>query len=269
MIEDLSDIKSRDPNAVFGVDWGKFSFKMTRMVAENIKDASFREWILPTFTTTTKDDQTIASIIMMSTLQKYFTYGCRITCGLPSVNLLGEKSDWEQILSKIERLSTFGDEPTQWLTLLRPVIRHFVASFDEPEGEEVKNFWQKIVHYSGGGSGRTYLSGWITAFCFWGSEGKCYRRFDYNPPVKGDSMRSMGKPTPVLELDDARYHRIETDQVPPGTASVPVKLYSNMRIVTETIMFAGSLGISVSQLIPITIFFLLQTTPCHLPYFTN
>ena len=37
---DLSDIKG---NAMFGVDWGKFSFKMSKMIAENIKDPSLQE----------------------------------------------------------------------------------------------------------------------------------------------------------------------------------------------------------------------------------
>jgi hypothetical protein len=221
---------------------------MTQMLAENIKDPTFRDWILPTFTTTTKDDQTVAAVIMMSTLQKYFTYGCGTTCGLPSVTLLGEKSDWKQIFHKIERLSSFGEEPTQWLTILRPVIKRIVASFDDPNGEETRDFWQKIAHESGGGSGPTYLSGWITAFCFWGNDGKCYRVFDQNPPEKKDTMDSMGEETPVLQLDDARYHRVETDQIPSGTATVPVRL-NDFGKITETIMFAGSLGIEVSRYI--------------------
>jgi hypothetical protein len=63
---------------------------------------------------------------MMSTLQKYFTYAACETCGLPSVTLLGEKSDWEKILGRIERLPKFGDEPAEWYTLLKPVLTRFV-----------------------------------------------------------------------------------------------------------------------------------------------
>jgi hypothetical protein len=247
VISDLQDIRSKDPNAVFGVDWGKFSYKMTKMIADNIKDPSFREWILPTFTTTTKDDQAIASIIMMATLKKFFSYGCSIECGIPSVTLLGEKSDWEQVLARVERLSTFGKEPTQWLGLLRPVLQRFVANFDDPNSEEVKDFWQKIVHYSGGGSGPTYLSGWITAFCFWSDDGKpFYDLKRNNPPEHQDSMPTMGDNTPVLQLDGARYHRIETSDVPSGWASVPVELNDNGAI-TETVMVAGSLGFKVNE----------------------
>ena len=129
------------------------------MIENNIKDPSLREWFLPAFSTTTKADQATASIIMMSTMQKYFSYGCRILCGLPSVTLCGRKKDWQEMLSRLERLQTFGEEPTMWYELLKPVLMKFVETFDAPESQEVKDFWQKIAHYSGGGSGPTYLSG--------------------------------------------------------------------------------------------------------------
>lgn len=156
-IIELEDIQGNKDN-VFGVDWGKFSYKMSKMIAANIKDPSLREWILPCFSTTTKDDQAVASILMMATLQKFFSYGCGILCGLPSVTLLGRKEDWEKLVEKAERLTTFGDEPIIWHSLLKPVLERFVTSFDSPEAEEIKDFWQKIAHYSGGGSGPSYLS---------------------------------------------------------------------------------------------------------------
>lgn len=179
---------------------------------------------MPAFTTTTKSDQAVASIIMMSTMQKYFSFGCSIQCGLPSVTLQGQKQDWEKMLGRLERLKTFGEEPTMWYELLKPVFTKFVETFDAPESEAVKDFWQKIVHRSGGGSGPTYLSGrlsqhrrfnhgllifrlgWITAFCFWSGQGKRFYRPGQNPPVEGWKGR-FGRPTPLLCLDNARYHR--------------------------------------------------------------
>ena len=143
----------------FGVDWAKFAYQIGKKIEENILDPSLRKWFLPAFSTTTKIDQATASIIMMSALQKYFSYGCAICCGLPSVTLLGTKGDWEEMLNRLERLKTFGEETTVWYGLLKPVIKRFVQTFDNPDSEEIKDFWQKIAHYSGGGSGPTYLSG--------------------------------------------------------------------------------------------------------------
>jgi Domain of unknown function (DUF4419) len=49
-----------------------------------------------------------------------------------------------------------------------------------------------------------------------------------------------------LQLDDARYHCIETTDVPPGWASVPVKLDDDGNI-TWTVMVAGSVGMKVTS----------------------
>jgi Domain of unknown function (DUF4419) len=130
-----------------------------KKIEENILDPSLREWFMPAFSTTTKSDQATASIIMMSAMQKYFSYEGAITCGLPSVQLQGRKEDWEKMLGRLDRLKSFGEEPTRWYELLKPVFKMFVKTFDAPESEEIKDFWQKIAHYSGGESGPTYLSG--------------------------------------------------------------------------------------------------------------
>jgi Domain of unknown function (DUF4419) len=154
---DDKDFDNKDP-LTHRADWGKFSFKMSKLIAENIKDPSLRQWMQPSFTTTTKVDQAVAAILMMSTLQKYFNYNYDCTsCGLPSVTLLGEKSDWALLAKKAERLVTFGDEPKLWYALLKPVLDNFVRSFEDPEAQETKDFWSKIAHEQGG-SGVTYLN---------------------------------------------------------------------------------------------------------------
>jgi hypothetical protein len=96
---------------------------------------------------------------MMSAMQKQFSYKGGIECSLPSVQLQGRKEDWEKMLGRLKRLKSFGDEPTRWYELLKPVFRMFLKTFDAPESDKMKDFWQKIAHYSDGGSGPTYLSG--------------------------------------------------------------------------------------------------------------
>lgn len=219
---------------------------MSGLIASNIVDPSLREWILPCFTTTTKVDQAVVSILMMATLQEYFSYKLHLLCGLPSVTLLGQKNDWEALLAKVDRLSTFGHEPKMWVGLLKPVLERFVNTFDNPEGEKTKDFWQHIAHYSGGGSGPTYLSGWITAFCFWGPKGRCFHRPGHNPGPKSEMDGGMGSPTPVLQLDATRYHRIETSDVPNAWTSVPVTLDDN-GVISYCIMGAGLVGFSAKK----------------------
>ena len=154
-------------------DFAKMAEKMAGLIKENLVDPSFGEWVMPDFTTTTDTDRTVAAILMMGALQEYFSYKCMLLCGLPSVTLLGDKSDWEKLLMRIELIPKLGPEPAQWYQLLKPVLTRFVRTFDSPESSEIKDFWQNIVHYRSGGSGPTYLSGWIAAFCFWDEKGRC------------------------------------------------------------------------------------------------
>jgi hypothetical protein len=148
----------------FGVDWGLFSYKMSSFLSENVKDPSLRDWILPAFTTTTKVDQAVASILMLASLQKYFEYGYSTMCGFPSITLLGQKEDWVNLEEKLERLPSFGDEVGEWYKLLKPVLGRFVGTFEDPESEETKEFWTKFAHYWSNGSGNNYLSGQFAGY---------------------------------------------------------------------------------------------------------
>lgn len=151
-----------DVGSIDGVDFGKMATEMGRLIQKNVIDPDLRKWIIPDFTTTTPNDITTASVIMMATLQSYFKYLFGITCGIPSVTLLGTKEDWAKIRNRVDKLDSFGDQPTQWAALLRPVCDSFVACFDTSSPEAIKrsaDFWSYVCHYQSGGSGPTWLSG--------------------------------------------------------------------------------------------------------------
>ena len=222
----------------YSVDFGWFAEEMGRLLEKNVVDPELREWILPSFTTTTREDSVVASVLMMGTLQKYFSYSCCIMCGLPSVTLLGTEGDWENILLRLEKLKTYGKEPTIWYNLLRPILARFVKSFQSPDSEEVLDFWQKVVHQYNMGSGPTYLSGWITAFCFFDENGKMLYR---DPGPRKDKIEPNWNRSryPYLELDGTAYSRIGTNDVPNGYSSVPVKVDDN-GYEFGAMMYAGS-----------------------------
>ncbi|MCJ1463123.1 hypothetical protein MMC07_001728 [Pseudocyphellaria aurata] len=219
---------------IHSVDFGILAQRMTRELEKNVLDKDLRRWIMPSFTTTTYTDQVVAAIVMMGTLQKYFTYSMRLACGLPSVTLYGERSDWEDILMRLEKLPSFGEEAGRWYDLLKPVITRFVKTFDEPETEETKDFWQKIVHRRREGSGTSYYSGWITAFCFWNADGK-------SVGLRPETLNTTANVSSHFELDGVPYHRIDSKEVPPGFVSVPVLVDDN-GIQYKTTMVAGSVA---------------------------
>ncbi len=210
---------------------------------------------MPAFSTTTESNKVVASILLMGVVQKYFDYKIVFRCGLLSVTLLGERANWALILTRLDKLTTFGAETAQFTTLLKPVISRFVETFDAPNSLKTLDFWQRIAHRSGGGSGPTYYSGWITAFCFWNQEGKCM----YKPPSSSDSdniTRNLGQrqryyhdyspESQTLRLDGVIYHQVESDKVPPDFSAVPVKVDDNY-VPFDALMVAGSVGMNCSS----------------------
>lgn len=210
----------------YSVDLGAMAEEMTHLIHENVVDPDLREWIMPNFSTTTGTDRVVASVLMMGTLQKYFTYQFTFFCGIPSVTLQGVKEDWVELLHKIEKIPQFGPEAAEFAKLLRPILQHFVQSFDEPTSSAVRDFWSKITHRYSEGSGCDYMSGWITAFCFWSGYGRLTTR-----------VRREG-----CLLDGISYPVIPSSSVPSGFASVPVKIDDNGHAF-ESKMVAGSIGI--------------------------
>ena len=194
------------------------------------------------FSTTTESDCVVSSILMMGGLQKYFSYGMMLACGIPSVTLLGERQDWVQGQTRLQKLKNLGREPEQFGKLLKPILRQFIETFDHPASPAVKDFWSKIAHKTER-SGPYYLLGWITAFCFWDEKGNNLYDRGAIPPV---SRRSFDGSAAGCELDGVFYHRVDTKNIPSGHASMPVKVNNN-GMIYQTKMVAGSVGIQAKS----------------------
>lgn len=226
--EELVVIADED-GTIVDVDVGKMAVQMTTLMQNFVNDEELQSWFLPSFTTTNDNDRIAAAVIMMGTLQKYFTYVMVTRCGVPSVTLLGERSDWINLLAKLDKIHGFGEEPRLFASLLKPVLEAFVASFDHPDAPQTKDFWSKSVHHDAG-SGYSHLSGWVTAFCFWNREGKSLYNQD------------------GLKLSGSVFPRIDTKDIPPAFISVPVKVedYAAGRFY-DTFMVAGLVGIEATS----------------------
>ncbi|KAF4618566.1 hypothetical protein D9613_009789 [Agrocybe pediades] len=159
----------------------------------------------------------------------------RTRCGIPSVTLEGDRSDWEKILLRIERLNTFGKEPTKWANLLRPILRRFVAAFN---GQPDLDFWGKVCHHHSMGSGPPrYLSGWITAFCVWTNKGQWQ-----GPTLVSKNAQAHRLEGPLkLQLDGVDYGYVDRDNIPIGFCEVDVKLDDNGEIF-DCVMVSGHLA---------------------------
>ncbi|KAJ7291537.1 hypothetical protein C8J57DRAFT_1273353 [Mycena rebaudengoi] len=214
------------------------------------------------------------AILMMATLKEYFTYTMMFGCGIPRVTLEGERSDWVNILQRLEKLKEYGIETIAWYHLLRPVISRFVSAFDFPQNPENVDFWQRVAkHQSGGSGGPSFYSGWITAFYVFDKKGKWIgtplntevasmeapeslgaQRFwalyeKPAAPVQQPFSSRWGPPAPVerLVLDDTPFHRVNGSDMPPGCAEVDVKVVGGPGGDKTCVMTAGLVGTRVTS----------------------
>ncbi|PWW74892.1 hypothetical protein C7212DRAFT_203834 [Tuber magnatum] len=236
------------PYSISDVDMGRFAQAMTLLIQENVVDPQLRELIMPSFSTTTAEDKSVAAVVMMGTLQRYFGYSLAGGCGFPSVTLQGEQSDWEEILHKVQRLPKYGPQIAEWTRLLTPIIEYMIASFAQPTSPDIKNFWLRACHSIGqGGSGSVRsLSGWITAFCFFQETGQRTREYsdEYLGTARGRITVAERK---RLVLGDIVYPIINPSSIPKGVVSVPVSIKDyEAGLEYKTTMVAGSVGMTAS-----------------------
>jgi Domain of unknown function (DUF4419) len=236
------------------LDMGEAAMQMTDLMGKHVNDPKLRTWIMPDFSTTTDVDKVVAAILMMGSMQAYFTYHFAFPrCGIPSVTLLGTKDDWLSIQQRLEMLPQLGAEANQFYKLLKPVLKYMVLSFDRPKDSSVVQFWQTICHERPlvrGGCGPfskrstpPYISGWITAFCFWDQDGKSlYSKPNGFVDFKGGKLNNPG-----CRLDGTVYHRLSISSIPRGSAAVPVTLVDLARREYPTRMVAGSVGIQAQD----------------------
>jgi hypothetical protein len=225
------------------VDYGHITQRLAAQAKERLVDPNIADTLLPTFTTTTPHDQAVAAMAFLGVTQTYFGSRIRYGCGFPSVTLLGERSDWADILERIAWFGTLGHEETDaWTIRLTKVLEYMVASFDTPDIADIKEFWARAVHEAKSqmSGGIVTLSGWLTAFCWWGGDGKRVQSY-----TDEELRRSHVPGYRRLTLDGVEFPIIRRREVPPGVVTVPVTL--DQGAITKAIFVAGSMGMQVTE----------------------
>jgi hypothetical protein len=235
------------PATVETVNLGKVARQLATMVKQNVKDPAIATTLLPKFTTTTLHDQATAAIVFLGTMKAYFRYGVCFGCSFPSVTLLGERSDWADMLRRVAWFGTINhDETIAWTLRLTKVLEYMVASFDRPEDPDIRSFWTRAVHQTGEDTSSNILtlSGWLTAFCWWGVDGQRINSFS---DKELSCYRREGEPDGYrrLTLDGLEFPVILREDVPTGVVTVPLTLYQDGVEPTESSLLAGSMGMQV------------------------
>lgn len=199
---------------------------------------NFRSWLTPTFTTTTEDDVIVALAVMMGTMRDKFRYACWFKCGIPSVTLLGQKEDYEDMMERVQMIKDggYGSEAEEFGHMAERVLSGFLVTFENPNGEEAKSFLRCMIWNAGRGwehecdgrdeedlEKRGWYQGWITVFCYWDETGE----------VK-------------LHWNEAGLPEVDGSKIPGGFTQIPVVL-EDVEGVLDAEMVAGSIGVLCSS----------------------
>ncbi|KFA55242.1 hypothetical protein S40293_04985 [Stachybotrys chartarum IBT 40293] len=231
------DHEGRETIEVWENTWYNVVAAFADEIQQRVRTDWLQEWIMPGFSTSTPNDELTATVLMMGLMQHYFEFAGGIICGLPRVTLLGEREDWVRLVDKLEHLGDFGEEPTAYARNLRPILRRFVQTFDEPTSEETRSFWTQIVRAErrfscGAGPVEYNVSGWITGFLHWRTDGSL------RVPAGYEDDRANA-------LDGVAYAPLPLEDVPAGYAKVPLRMmdYPAAGEETTAYLLAGNVAV--------------------------
>ena len=125
------------------------------------------EWLTPDFTTTTPVDVTVCQISIMNAMKNYFSFGMETLCGLSKVTLKGTLADWESLVEKAKKLSSYDLD--DWRNRLILVLEQFLSAY---KGTVDETFWQTIINRKSYGSGSSKITGWALVLCPFDKKGQ-------------------------------------------------------------------------------------------------
>eukprot|EP01132_Coremiostelium_polycephalum_P003868 gene3868-4820_t len=226
----VKEVKIATNGNLFSAGYDEMAIRMSDQIAGNIKDPSVRNWVIPSFSTTTYTDRVVGSIALMASMKKYLSFKFKLYCGLPRVTMLGTVDDWKDVKTRIERLKEFdtGDNRMEeWTSMLIPIADQFIESVS---GKPDIKWWNRIAHYISGESGPSYLSGWITCFCVFDDQGQWV----------GDKHS--------VDVDLKKYKSewiyVNSLDIPTGYLSVPLTIDDN-GVEFQTEMMAGHMCVNI------------------------
>jgi len=151
------------------VDYSWLFDQFSKGLRMNIKTPGYVDVMQADFTTTTPQQLISSQVMLMSSLQKYFSYSSGTLCGIPGVDMKGTKEDWEKLIEKTEALekilSTVMEdvELGDWFRSTKQILSKLLDTF---HGNPDKEWWGHILSWNqtyGSGS-RSWWDGWMIDF---------------------------------------------------------------------------------------------------------
>lgn len=181
-------------------DWTNFFNQIVEQIHANTVDGVVNE-LTSDFSTTTRTHKLITTAICMNSFKKYFTYGRMILgCGISNVYFQGTRNDWVKLIGKACTLRKYdvNGKLSFYLDKIQDILIEFLNTWDNKPNV---NFWNRIMatdekRIGSGGQIQTHIEGWILHFY-------------------------------------GIYSRVDLDEVPDYSISVPVELYNEFTDTTK------------------------------------
>ncbi|CAF1018387.1 unnamed protein product [Adineta steineri] len=167
-----SDRPKEGNKSVPAIDWSAAVRQMGELIKKDMK-TDLSTILTTPFSNTTSVEQAVFDCTLMDSVKSYYNHRFSLRCGIPQVTLRGSPDDFQQVIDRINQLRMIFTDFHWWLNTLLPHLKELKAT---AEGKHDIDWWHKICHKLGGGSGVSLLSGWLADFIPYTSDGQGHYR---------------------------------------------------------------------------------------------
>jgi hypothetical protein len=221
-------------SSISELDWTQYIQQMKDEIAKN-SISGLSDALSAQYTTTTPATATAASLSVMSTFQKYFSYSMVLGCGFPKMILEGTMQDWQQLQKQYQTIKTIIPDLQWWYTQMDVVIQLFLdMKALKPTGgvvaatEDMKTTWSRAVTWVRQGSGgQRFLGGWLHVLCPFTSSGHPLFKNTLHPCLNPKAKPDYDSHKGFYGYQDAEkdfYGTIDKDSIPSSILTVPLHI---------------------------------------------
>lgn len=140
--------------------WASVIARFKTMLLDDMSGKHANELLKTSFSTTTEVESTAHALVFMDIVKNYYDYTVVTLCGIPYIEIAGEKEDWQRLASICDEFLP-QIKLDDWNNELQGILKHFIAAFD---GNVDTMFWKRIYKYHGafGSGGVSKATGWIS-----------------------------------------------------------------------------------------------------------
>jgi hypothetical protein len=215
------------------IDYSWLFNQFSKGLRQNIKTPGYVDVMEADFTTTAPHQLISSQVMLMSSLQKYFSYSFGTCCGIPGVEMKGTLEDWEKLTEKLQSvekllLPVMEDiELTKWFQSTKIILGKLLNTY---KGSPDKEWWGHILSWN-----QIYGSGKLHFRDFF--------KFHFTDCCLGARAWWSGWMIDFLKAGEAET----PSHFQSGSVSVPIHIFENGGPKDDGLLVAGTVGYTVED----------------------